>query len=54
MSKASHRRFKRLAQIDLAVCHVDDEFDEVNFPSLTENYSRIQRRKPYEAEHSYA
>ena len=52
--RSSQWGFKLLADIDLEYCHVDDEFDEVNYESLTENYSRNQRSKTDETEYRYA
>ena len=39
---------------DVESVHVDDDFDEVNYQRLTENYGRNQRSKTDEAEYRYA
>jgi hypothetical protein len=54
MSRRSQLRLKRLAQVDLEYCHVDDDYDEINSESLTEHYGSIQRRQPNETEYSNA
>jgi hypothetical protein len=45
---------QRLAYHDLENCHVEDEFDDVNFQNLTEHYGRNQGSNPHETQYGNA